>query len=148
MSRMIEINLRPDSRTLRQFGWIALGGFGAAAALAWTESLVFSFGLGAWRAALAGALAALGGLAALASLVYPPANRPLYVALTLLSYPIGFVLSYVILGALFYLLITPVGLVMRVLGRDPLERRFEPAAKTYWVDARAQRAQESYFRQF
>ena len=49
MSRMIEIDWRPDDRTLRQFGVIALCGFSFLAALAWWELFVFSFGLGEAR---------------------------------------------------------------------------------------------------
>jgi len=40
MSKMIEIDFRPDDRTLRQFGWIALVGFGFVAAIAWHEVVV------------------------------------------------------------------------------------------------------------
>jgi MFS family permease len=148
MSKMIEINLRPEERILRQFGFIALGGFLLLAVLAWTESLLFSFGLGGARLSVTIGLAGIGILAALVSLVYPKANRPLYVGLVLVAYPIGFVLSYVIMAALFYLMITPVGLLFRLIGRDPMHRRFEPEAETYWVDARAGRSRESYFRQF
>ena len=42
--------------------------------------------------------------------------------------PIGLALSHVILGAVFYIVFTPVGLVMRLLGKDPLHRRFDRAA--------------------
>ncbi len=87
-------------------------------------------------------------LSGVLSLVWPAANRPLYVGLAVVAFPIGFVVSYVIMGALFYLLIAPVGLVFRLFGRDPLDRRFLPEAKTYWVDAGAVRPRESYFKQF
>ncbi|HKK51532.1 MAG TPA: hypothetical protein VKA74_08085, partial [Myxococcota bacterium] len=69
MSKMIEIDWRPDERTLRQFGWIAVVGFAFLAAIAWLEVFVFAFGLGAARPWLAGAFAALAGLAGLFSLV-------------------------------------------------------------------------------
>ena len=49
MSKMIEINLSPDEKTLRQFGWIALGGFGFLAVIAWFEVLIFAFGYGLAR---------------------------------------------------------------------------------------------------
>ena len=49
MAKMIELDLNPDDRTLRQFGWIALGGFGFIAIIAWFEVLIFAFGLGAAR---------------------------------------------------------------------------------------------------
>ena len=148
MSKMIEINLRPDARTLRQFGFIALAGFGLVAACAWFEVLVFSFGLGTARTLVAGIFAGLAVMSALFSLVYPKANWPIYVGLTLLSYPIGFVLSYLIMGTLFYALITPIGLCFRLIGRDAMKRRFEPGLASYWTPAREQRDSESYFRQF
>ena len=53
MSGMIDLNLNPDAKTLRQFGFIALGGFGLLAALAYTESFIFSFGLGGSRLTVA-----------------------------------------------------------------------------------------------
>ena len=90
MSKLIDLNLSPDERTLRQFGWIALAGFGFLAVLAWQEWLIFAFGLGAWRGTVAGVFAGLGVAAALTSLVYPKANWGLYVGMTLVAYPIGF----------------------------------------------------------
>lgn len=148
MSKMIEINWQPDDKTLRQFGWIAFVGFSLIALLAWKEWLVFSFGLGAARTAVASTFAGLGVVSALFSLVAPKANKPIFLGLTLLSYPIGFVLSYVIMGFLFYGLITPLGLVFRLIGKDPLNRRFEPQAATYWSEPRPRRGKDSYFRQF
>ncbi|MFI5314971.1 MAG: SxtJ family membrane protein [Myxococcota bacterium] len=148
MAGMVEINLRPDQRTLRQFGWIALGGFGLLALCAWNGWLVFRHGLGSWREAVTAALAALGVLSALFSLVAPKANAPLFVALSIVAFPIGFVLSYVIMATLFYVVIAPVGTAMRLFGMDPMDRRFLPKASTYWLDARPPRAKADYFKQF
>ena len=53
-----------------------------------------------------------------------------------------------IMGFLFFGLITPLGLVFRLIGKDPLNRRFDRAAATYWSDPRPRRGKESYFRQF
>ena len=114
MAKMIEIDFNPDERTLRQFGFIALVGFGIVAALAWTESLVFAFGLGDARATVAGAFLGLGVLACLVGLAHPKANRPLFVGLAILAFPIGFVLSYLIMTSLFYAIIMPIGVVMRL----------------------------------
>ena len=148
MSKMIEIDWRPDDRVLRQFGIIALFGFSFLAALAWWERLIFSFGLGDARPIVAGVFASLAALCALFSLVAPRANLPIYLGLTVLSYPIGFVLSYVIMGLLFFGMITPVGLIMRLIGYDPLHRRFDSNATSYWSDPRPRRGKESFFRQF
>ncbi len=148
MAQMIEINLRPDERTLRQFGFIAVAGFAGLAAIAWFEVLIFSFGLGVAREPLAIAFAAVAGLSGVFSLVYPKANLPVYVGMTIATYPIGFVLSYLIMGTLFYLIITPIGLLLRLFGTDPMERRILPDAETYWADAAPVRPRSSYFKQF
>ena len=134
MAGMIELNLRPDRRVLRQFGGLALMGFGALAALAWFGALVFAFLPEAARPLTAAALAGLGAFAGLLSLVWPEANRPLYVGLSLVAFPIGFVLSYAILGLLFYGMIAPLGFVFRLVGdkgRDPLpEKPYWPSTRT------------------
>jgi len=148
MSKMIEINLNPDDRTLRHFGWIAFVGFSLLALLAWKQWLLFSSGLGPARTAVAGTFFVLGVISASFSMAVPKANRPLYVLLTLVSYPIGFVFSHAIMVVLFYGLLTPVGLFFRLLARDPLQRRFEPESPSYWVAARDKRPVDSYFKQF
>lgn len=148
MSKMVEINFRPDERTLRQFGWIALGGFGLMALLAWNGWLVFAKVPEEWRHVVSYTFATLGAISALFSLVFPRANALLFVGLSVVAFPIGFVLSYVIMATLFYLIIAPVGFVMRLFGKDPMDRRFLPNARTYWVEARPARAKTDYFKQF
>lgn len=148
MSKLVRIDWNPDTETLRQFGWIALVGFGLIAVLAWFEWLVFGFGLGDTRPYVAAGAAGLGVIAALTSIVYAPANRALYVALSVVTYPIGFVLSHVLLAALFFGLFAPLALFFRVIGRDPMRRTYDPAAASYWQPARAPRSLERYFRQF
>lgn len=148
MSKLVEINFNPDKKTLRQFGVIALVGFGILAALAYYEKLIFSFGLGDARLPLVETFVAVGVIAALFSLVAPKANRVLYVGLTLLAFPIGFVLSYVIMGTLFFLIIGPIAVLFRVFGKDPMHRAYDPNASTYWVAAPSARDKESYFHQY
>jgi hypothetical protein len=148
MSQMVELNLRPDARTLRQFGWIALVGFGLLALMAWRGWLIFAALPEAARDEFAAVFAGLAVVSALFSLVYPKANWPIYVGLTVVAFPIGFVLSYVIMGTLFYLIIAPIGFVMRLFGHDPMHRHFQRDAKSYWLDSRPPRPTASYFKQF
>jgi hypothetical protein len=145
---MIEIDLRPDEHTLRQFGYIAVVGFAFLATIAWFEWLIFAFGLGAAKPVVVGTFLVLGVLSLGFSFAYPRANLPIYVGLAILAFPIGFVLSYVIMGVLFFGLITPVALFFKLVGRDAMNRSFEPEADSYWVPARAARDRESYFKQF
>jgi hypothetical protein len=53
-------------------------------------------------------------------------------------------LSMILLGLIYYGMFTPVGLAFRVAGRDPLHRKLDRAAKSYW-QVRA-RSPASYLR--
>ncbi|MEX0979180.1 MAG: SxtJ family membrane protein, partial [Pirellulales bacterium] len=64
------------------------------------------------------------------------------------AFPIGWLVSHLLIAAIYFLLITPIALVMRAVGRDPLSRRFDRAAKTYWVPRRQDSDPARYFRQF
>jgi hypothetical protein len=44
--------------------------------------------------------------------------------------------SPVVLAVMFYLLVAPIGLLWRVLGKDPLRLRFDPRAASYWIERR------------
>ncbi|MDP6930749.1 MAG: SxtJ family membrane protein [Planctomycetota bacterium] len=137
---MIKLDLKPKNETVRQFGWIALFGFPLAglALTQWPGSLPINT---LW------VLVGLGvacGLAAVANV--PVILRPIYLAMTLLAFPIGLMISTVLLSTIYFLLFTPVGLFFRLTGKDPLERRIDPSAPTYWRTRGAQRAPSSYLR--
>ena len=62
-----------------------------------------------------------------------PVLRPVYVGWMTFAFVLGWVNTRLILGLFFYLILTPVGLIMRLLGRDPMQRKLEKDAATYWV---------------
>ncbi len=64
--------------------------------------------------------------------VLGPLNR-LWLGLGLLLQRI---VSPVVLGFLFFLVVTPIGLLMRRLGKNPLRVGFDPRARTYWIERR------------
>ncbi len=43
------------------------------------------------------------------------------------------IVSPVVMALLFYAVMTPTGLIMRALGKDPLRLRFDPNAESYWI---------------
>ena len=147
MSSLIKLDLNPGRATLRSFGFVALGGFGALALCAWQRWLMFS-GLGASGSTVGLVLAALGAGSALLSLVAPQANRALYVTMSALGYQIGLVMSQVVLAALYFGLFAPIAVLFRLVGRDPLERRLDGSAKSYWSRYSGVRGKEQYFRQY
>ena len=46
------------------------------------------------------------------------------------------------------MVVTPVAVIMRICGRDPMLRKFDPSAKTYWIKRTPGDGTERYFRQF
>jgi hypothetical protein len=90
---------------------------------------------------------ALAFVPGLAGLALPAIIRPVFVVLTAVTLPIGWLLSFVILGILYFGIFTPVALVFRLLGRDALTRRFRPDLDTYFVPKPAPADLYSYFRQ-
>lgn len=136
---LIELRVNPTARDLRWFGLILLAFFGVVGVLVWraTDSLVWPQRI--WSAA------------ALASLTYylvPSLRRPMYVGWSYVTYPIGWVVSHVLMAIVFFGLFTIVGLLMRLLGYDPMARTFDRSATTYWVRHEDQSDVSYYFRQY
>ena len=141
---MIDPQLRDDEaiattdRLLRQFAGLWLTIFGAIALVELTvrhrEGRALAFSL------VALAVGPLG-------LARPQAIRAVFTGAMAIATPIGWVVSHVLLAAIFYGLFTPVALVLRVFGRDPLERRRHDHVKTYWKVKPEPADLESYLRQ-
>lgn len=87
-----------------------------------------------------------GSLLSIAGLIRPATIKPLYRALVWLTYPIGWIMSYVILLLLYYAVITPIGVLMRMF-YDPLERAFDTKSESYWFPRESPEPRR-YFRQF
>ena len=136
---MIDLNLNPSRKELRIF-----------AALFW----VFFTGV-AWivfrntgsSAAAAGILAAATAVGVF-GLSVPGWVRPVYIVWMLAAFPIGWVMSHVLVGAIYFLVITPIGCMMRALGRDPMQRKFDREATSYWIARPKDQDSARYFRQF
>jgi len=80
------------------------------------------------------------GVLATVALAWPAAILPLYRALLPVARLIGTINTWLLLGALFFGLMTPVGWVLRRLGRLQYETRFEPGASSYRIDVPVDRA--------
>ncbi len=78
----------------------------------------------------------------------PPIQRPFYSLWMTVVYPIGWVVSHLMMLIVFYLVITPVGLIMRLCGRDSMTRVFESSRTSYWIEHDPAGNIDRYFRQF
>lgn len=117
----------PNNRTLRSFGLLVGGAWGV---------------IGLWplvfrreppRLWALGLMAALVGL----GLVFPRALRHPYRGWMALGHALGYVNSRILLSLVFYLVVTPMGFVMRLFGKDPMRRRFDAGATSYRIDREA-----------
>jgi hypothetical protein len=136
---LIEIK-DPTPRDLRIFGLLMLAFLGLVGGVVWWRGGSPSVAYGLWGAG-----------AALTAVYYavPGLQRKIYFGWLYAAYPIGFVVSHVVMAAVYFGVITPTALVMKVLGRDALALRLDRGAKTYWVENRTRgREPASYFRQF
>ncbi len=143
------IEWNPTRRQLRIFALTGTAVLGLLGLWAWTRQAIFGVGLSPESAeVLAGGLWGVAAALAVMAVAYPPLLRPLHVAVSIVTFPIGFVVSHVLLAVVFFLVLTPVALVMRLIGRDTLTRCFEPDATSYWQPTETPTDPKRYFRQF
>ncbi len=133
-----DIQFHPPSKTLRQFAWLWLACFGGLAA--WE-------GIGRGHTKLAAALAVLALTVGPVGMTRPQTLRPIYVAWMVLAFPIGWTISQLILALMFYGLFTPIGLIFRIIGRDPLHRARQPELESYWTPKTTPADPRRYFKQ-
>ena len=70
----------------------------------------------------------------LAALAFPRVLAPLNRLWLRFGLVLHACISPVIMGLVFYTTVTPIGLVRRLLGKDPLRLRFDRDAVTYWIE--------------
>lgn len=136
---MISIDWNPTPKTLRTFAiGLCVLAIVYAGWLAWGQRLE---GWRAWVCLLAGG-AGLVGVAA------PHLLRWVYVGWMVLVFPIGWCVFQASLAILYFGVFTPIGWLMRVMGRDPLQLRFNPQAATYWQPHSKTDDPKRHFRQY
>ncbi|MEC8336766.1 MAG: SxtJ family membrane protein, partial [Planctomycetota bacterium] len=80
--------------------------------------------------------------------LFPALQRPFYRGWMFSVMPIGWVISHLLLSIIYYLLLTPIGIIMRLVGYDPMKRKLEKKRETYWVARQQVRDPNRYFKQY
>jgi hypothetical protein len=132
-----DLPLNPTKRTLRQFAGAWLLVFVVAA----IRSSLHSHK----TAAIVLALIALVGLA---GLVKPLLVKYLFIGATVVAYPLGWVVTQLMLVIMFYAVLTPIALIARWRGRDPLQLRRQTAKSSFWASRGEPQPPENYLKQF
>lgn len=137
---MIEINRNPSVGELRRF------------ALIWFPLFCLVVGLAAYRRphghAIAAAVWGAGAALMLAGAIRAAWVRPLFVGMSYATFPLGWVSSHLLLGALYLLVITPTGLLLRRIRPDRLGQKIDRSAGSYWIAREPPASSERYLQQY
>ena len=114
---------KPDRKELRTFG-LSLGGV----CLVWAAVLW-------WRGKTAPVPWLIGAspVLVLLALTIPAALRPIHMVWMPVSRGIARALTWLLLTVVFVLVFTPYGMIMRAMGKDPLERKIDRNRSSYWI---------------
>ena len=112
----------PSTRQLREFG-LVVGGL-ILVVFSWLLPALHGHPPAIWPLWIGLPLVLLG-------LIAPRSLRQPYRGWMALGHGLGWINSHLILGLVYLLVLQPIALVMRLLGHDPLRRRWDPAASTY-----------------
>ncbi|MEW4564734.1 hypothetical protein AB1K70_19495 [Bremerella sp. JC770] len=132
---LVEINWHPTKRQLWQFGLICLF---ALPAVGWLW--------GANTTALA-ILAVSGVVIAASGVIFPQVLKPLFLALTIVTTPIGIVVGELAMLMIYFGVFLPLGLVFRCMKRDALQRELDRDRESYWEPKKQPTNIASYYRQ-
>jgi len=132
------INWRPDARELRRFALAMLIGFTVLGLLSvWRAWGISTTSIVLWSAGVVLAIAAF----------IPGLGRVAYLTVYLPTSIIGYVVSNVILALMFFLVITPLGILLKLMGKDILQQQRQKNT-TQWTPLKGAKTEDSYYRQF
>lgn len=134
--KFADLPTNPDDRMLRQFAALWILFFGAIGT--WEILKENTWG---WS------ILAVAVVAGVLGLVWPRLLKPIFVAWMVLAFPIGWLVSHLILAVVFYGAFTPLGLVLKATGHDPLQRK-RGDQSSYWRTKTQQREIRRYLKQF
>ena len=140
-----EVNWNPDLAERRKFAKSLVIGFPCVALVL---LIIGRISTGVWNTELPMWVAGIGVAAGILFWIVPQVSKPFYLLWYCIACCIGIVLGNVLLGAVFYIVVTIIGLIMKLIGRDPLRRSIDENAETYWLDVEKNNDPTRYYRQF
>jgi hypothetical protein len=127
-------------KTLRQFAALCLGVFGLLFVLSWYRHGGHPT-KAAWIAAVLAVFVGIPGL------ISPDLVRPVFLTAMAITKPIGHVVSFIMLGIIYYGFLTPLAILFRLMQRDNLARR-RADVTSYWTPKPEPSDLRSYLRQY
>lgn len=144
-NRLREVTWRPTVPAVRKLGLLMLAGFPATA---FTWGGIVWLASGQWRWEVVGTIAFIGIVLSLWALLMPGTARFLYGTWHTLAAILEMTLSTIVLGLFYLVILTPAGIIQRILGRRRFQMNPRPEASTYWQPAPPRRPRRHYYRQY
>ena len=117
----IDLHVTSSKREVRNFGFLFCG-------LCILAAIYSGYrGSERWMWLLTGALFFL-----VSGLFIQQVLRPIFIGWMKFALILGWLNTRLVLGVIFYLVVTPVGLILRMLGKDPLDRKMDRSTGSYW----------------
>jgi hypothetical protein len=141
---LVKLNWSPTSKELRKFGAVFMGGFVVIGVVKyfWPFERVFTqnkiFGL--WAMGIGIVVGAIG-------LTGTRLALPFYWVWLSIAWVMGNIISRIIIGAIYFLIFTPMRVVNNLVGRDKLQIK-KPDKGTYWLDVSLPKEPDKYERLF
>ncbi len=79
-----------------------------------------------------------------AALVVPIVVKPVFILFLYIAHVLGWVMTRVILSILFYLVITPIGHILKLFGKKFLDMEFSREKESYWIETTEEEGVKSY----
>ncbi len=79
-----------------------------------------------------------------AALAVPIVVKPVFILFLYIAHVLGWVMTRLILSVLFYLVITPIGLILKLFGKKFLDMKFSREKESYWIETGEEEGVKSY----
>ncbi len=119
---------KKTTKELRNFGLVMAGAFAVLGAISYwrnslpdNESTIWPYMFG------------LAGFFLVFGLIFPRVLTPIEWFWMKLAFVLSIIVTHILVTLTFYIVITPVGLLMRLFGNDPLRLKFAKKEDSYWV---------------
>lgn len=131
-SSLVNIDWNPSPRKLRQFAFCLA---------------LFSIVV-AWYQGASWPLAVVVSFVLAISFLWPAVLKPVFLAISLVTLPLGFLFGELALLLIYFGVFLPIGCLFRIIKRDALQRQLRRDALSYWEVRPAEPAKKSYLRRY
>ena len=136
---LVSLNLKPKKKILIDFGDISLAMLSVLGILFFWLDKISTRGLIIF--------CIVGLILYTVSRISTALIKPVYLTLVIVTFPIGWIVSHLVMAIFYYGVITPVAIFFKFRKRDALCRSYDKQAETYWFKYDKKRTQKDYFNQ-